>query len=51
MRPNSAGSYQERRKPVWFRKVSSNAAIETEKQLRKDRPGLTYCDWITLAEK
>lgn len=51
MRQNSAGLYQNRRKPGWFRKGPSNAATETEKQLRKDRPGLTYCVWITLAEQ
>lgn len=51
MRQNSAGSYQKRRKPVWFRKIPSNAAGETEKQLRKDRPGLTCCGWITLGEQ
>lgn len=50
MRQNSAGSYQNRRKPGWFRKGRSNSAVETEKQLRKDRPGRTYCVWITLAQ-
>lgn len=34
-----------------FRKVTSEAAIETEKQVRKGRPGLTYCGLITLAEQ
>lgn len=35
MRRNSAGSYQKRREPDRFRKVLSNAAIETEKQLQE----------------
>lgn len=51
MRQNSAASYQKRREPGRFGKAPSNAAIETEKWLRKDRPGLTYCGWIALAEQ
>lgn len=35
MRWNSAGWYQKRREPDRFRKVPSNAAIETEKQLKE----------------
>lgn len=50
MRWNSAGSYQKRREPDSFKKVPSNAAIEKNK-LRDDRPGLTYCGWITLAQQ
>lgn len=51
VRQNSDASYQKRREPGRFRKVPSNAAIETEEQLRKDRPGLTYCGWITVAKQ
>lgn len=40
-----------RRGPGTFRRTTSEAVGETEKQVRKGRLGLTYCDVITLAEQ
>lgn len=39
-----------RRGPGTFRKATYEAAIETDKQVRKGRLGLAYCGLITLAE-